>query len=778
MTPGVFTQNVRRLPAFLFVIACATFVTADPADAQPRDRPAGNEIVVPAGIVEGRVDAGTPAQPMPVRRARVTLLGPAGRPLNAETDIEGRYRFDTVPVGRYNARVEKPGFIMRQPGTSVDVLVRQTVALDIAMDRGAALEGHVLTMDGKPAPDLVVSADRLNVDGSSVLHWARTDGLGRFRIHTIPAGRFRVHVQAPPGTNGDELYFPGTPSERDARVLAVAPGETLDRLDFVVTPKPPAANGASIADAVADARPENVAPQVGGRITSADGNRPLAGAEVAMECPVTSQPRIATADADGRFVFHNVPAGTCTLSATADGHARPRLGGTAFPLKVVDVRAGESIRTADVTLLPFRAIEGRVVDEFGDGVPGAGLALMRRAAVAGRMQMAPLVYPPAPGSHNVTDDRGWFRIDGLAPGDYYVSVRTGLFAVSGTGNVPSSEKFISTSGFAPTYYPGVRRFADAGAVSVSASGDTLGVSLPLVPAAATAVSGVVVDATGRPVTNASVSLSQTGDDSLMSSSARPTETANGRFRFEGVPDGDFRIRALSTDVIGSLTLSVPPSASPVTVTLPVRPVTRARGRVIFEGGPAPSAATLFIRPIDTHAEVMYQGFSTRVDASGAFELKQSIAAGLISATSPGWTLKSVVLDGQNVTDVPLNFQDSDVNGLEVTLTNRVGGVTGTVMDGDSKSPSAMVVLFSTDRAHWNVASRLFFAIPTARTAGTFDFKQVLPGQYLALAFAFDESQIALMHLDANLLGHYRAAATAVTVSEGTTASLTLTLVKP
>jgi hypothetical protein len=243
-----------------------------------------------------------------------------------------------------------------------------------------------------------------------------------------------------------------------------------------------------------------------------------------------------------------------------------------------------------------------------------------------------------------------------------------------------------------------------------------------------------------------------------------------------VPEGDYRITALSSETQGNLAVAVQPSTSPIVVMLPVRPHTRARGRAIFEGGPAPSRATLVIRPVDTRADVTYFGAASPIDASGNFELKQSIPAGVVFATIPGWTIKRVVLDGQDVTDVPLNFQDSDVNGLEVTLTNRLGGVTGTVMDGDVQSPRAIVVVFSPDRAHWNVTSRLFFMAPTTRTAGSFAFKDIPPGAYLALAF--DESQVALMHVDAALLGYYRPAATPVTVSDGSSTAVTLQLVKP
>jgi hypothetical protein len=168
--------------------------------------------------------------------------------------------------------------------------------------------------------------------------------------------------------------------------------------------------------------------------------------------------------------------------------------------------------------------------------------------------------------------------------------------------------------------------------------------------------------------------------------------------------------------------------------------------------------------------------SAPVDAAGNFETKQSLREGLLRVAAPGWAVQRVVLNGQDVTDTPLNFQGDDVNGLQVTMTNRLGGVTGAVMDGDARTADAVVIVFSANPAHWNQWSRFFLRALVSPAAGTFALRDLLPGDYLALGV--DPFRALPPQFDAALLTRFRSSATPFTVSEGTTASVTLTLVKP
>jgi len=72
-----------------------------------------------------------------------------------------------------------------------------------------------------------------------------------------------------------------------------------------------------------------------------------------------------------------------------------------------------------------------------------------------------------------------------------------------------------------------------------------------------------------------------------------------------------------------------------------------------------------------------------VKADGTFELKSLSGARIIRAGNlpPGWMLKSVRVNGNDITDSGMDFKPGEaVNGIEVTLTAKLTEVNGTVKE--------------------------------------------------------------------------------------------------
>ena len=89
-------------------------------------------------------------------------------------------------------------------------------------------------------------------------------------------------------------------------------------------------------------------------------------------------------------------------------------------------------------------------------------------------------------------------------------------------------------------------------------------------------------------------------------------------------------------------------------------------------------------------------------------------ASLVGALSQGasmpvdtWTLKSIVLNGRDVTDVSFEVKPGeDIAGLVITLTDRPTELSGRLIDrADRPAPGFPIVVFSTDHAQWAVGSR-------------------------------------------------------------------------
>ena len=183
---------------------------------------------------------------------------------------------------------------------------------------------------------------------------------------------------------------------------------------------------------------------------AADTGKPVRNARVNLvrwEGP-RGTPQWARPDAQGRFEFSALIAGQYQLIAEAEGFIRLEFGQRVPPEpgKRIDLTDAQQFDKADITLPRASAMEGTLVDEFGDPAPSVLIQLSRLQFVAGRHR---LMLVGGQNARRSTDDKGQFRIFGLDAGDYYVSALSGAFTDQN-----------ESGGFAPTLFPGT---ADANA---------------------------------------------------------------------------------------------------------------------------------------------------------------------------------------------------------------------------------------------------------------------------------------------------------------------------
>ena len=141
------------------------------------------------------------------------------------------------------------------------------------------------------------------------------------------------------------------------------------------------------------------------------------------------------------------------------------------------------------------------------------------------------------GQSGQTNDIGEFRISGLPAGDYYV-------AASPRPRSPF-EQSSSSGGNSPitTFYSGSPEMAGAQAISVAAGQTVSSLEFVMVSARGFAVSGVVVDETGRPVGNAMVTLMSAGPAMLGPRGSSRTQP-DGTFTIGNVAPGAYRLTAM------------------------------------------------------------------------------------------------------------------------------------------------------------------------------------------------------------------------------------------
>jgi hypothetical protein len=138
-----------------------------------------------------------------------------------------------------------------------------------------------------------------------------------------------------------------------------------------------------------------------------------------------------------------------------------------------------------------------------------------------------------------------------------------------------------------------------------------------------------------------------------------------------------------------------------------------------------------------------------IDADGTMAARSAppgryfIRAGVAGAPSNllgAWTLKSAMLDGRDVSDVPLTVAGNDIAGLVVTFTDRAAMLTGTVRNPQNAvDATATVLVFPTDRALWIDYGALPRRLRTARTdrAGAFSIPGLPAGEYFVVALPED-----------------------------------------
>jgi hypothetical protein len=286
----------------------------------------------------------------------------------------------------------------------------------------------------------------------------------------------------------------------------------------------------------------------------------------------------------GRFAFLDLPAAdtyfiTSTKPGLLDGgYERLDPRGPSAPISLKD---GEWLSDVRVTMARPGSISGTVVDERGEPIVGAHVRVLPQVLIAGRPQWLA-------GTVARTDDRGAYRIAGLGPGSYVVSVPsvqatmpasatvrppgasagTSMADLTASSEAARAEKLLVDAGggrrmvvgrytvppppaadgqrtaYPMAFHPNSGTPAGAAPVELRTGEERSGIDFQLQPVRTARVSGTLQ---GPPdaISNQLLRLIPTGLEELGqgSEAATTVTTADGSFTFLDVPAGSYVLDA-------------------------------------------------------------------------------------------------------------------------------------------------------------------------------------------------------------------------------------------
>jgi len=537
-------------------------------------------------------------------------------------------------------------------------------------------------------------------------------------------------------------------------------------------------------------------------VAADDGRTSLARAVVSLTAAELPLGRATISDDQGRFAFANLPAGRFTLKASKGGYLPTTLGTRqpGQPGTLLAVADGERMTGVTVRMPRGAVISGTVTSPTGEPLPG--LQVTALSMHSPESQTFSLV---APGF--VTDDRGTYRIFGLAAGEYYVAAAPPRAASSAapmrsaeeidaifrrlramtqaTSTVPGAPAPAAPAapapsdaapvvGYVPFFFRGTPNAADATIVRVAAGEERSGVDIVVDRVRTATIEGIVTNPHG-PLPSIQLSILPLGPRLPGVYGGAPTLAErvgpDGRFTYTGVGPGRYIISARATAgssppgggrAAGGFT--APSTSAPAAgslwateeiavqgedvgaVTLELRPSLRVTGRARFNGAPpspdsGPPIRLTLVREGGGGSAAMnnttigYPGVSPAVvrpdgtfEFVGAFPGTYRLSA-VVDAPLP-WRLRSAIVDGRDILDVPLVIEGRDVPDVALTFSDTESEVSGTVQIAAGRPEhDTTVIVFSSDPSLWRPGARRI-RTAAADSDGRYAVRGLPAGEYL------------------------------------------------
>ena len=441
---------------------------------------------------------------------------------------------------------------------------------------------------------------------------------------------------------------------------------------------------------------------VEGNVVSSRTGAGIAGVKVSlvqMEKTVYS----GTTDPQGHFLIDDVKDGAYAATFSAPEYWPEYSNGSSASPRF-EVTAGNSVKL-DTRMAPLPRLTGRVVDGKGKAVPYAQIELAGTEWIM-------LLH---------TNDKGKFDYCFDSPGSYTLAAIPPA-KLKAPDPEPDSNRALA---WTRTFYPGVALHAAALKIAALPGVELGDFELKLLAVPAHIISGTLLDPSGNPLPNVTVSLGGMPLRLLLTQSK-----SDGTFEFPTVVDGYWRLSAQVDSHTALLREEqwIEVAGHDVEgIKLRLNPSFSVRGKVVVdapEGAPIPKLTSL--RVSISRLNSTTQTYA-RTAEDGTFVLKDVYPGTYqIEAESPPEYYLSAVQTGEQRTTV----QELELSGaVSITLLYKTNG--GTVRGTAEKCGWGEVLLIPQDAILRYSGKKTYRARcgPNDR----YEIASVRPGEYYALA---------------------------------------------
>jgi hypothetical protein len=436
-----------------------------------------------------------------------------------------------------------------------------------------------------------------------------------------------------------------------------------------------------------------------------------------------------TSDDDGQFRVSNLRAGSYYVWPFTPAMVVAEATGSFPSGKTVVVEDGKTAEGVDFTLSRGGVITGRVSDSAGRPIVDERMGLV---SVDANFRLASSIYPSI--NDIRTDDRGIYRIFGLPPGKYKVSIGDEYAA------------FTSTKGrrFVPrTFYPDVTDEAKAKVIDVAEGDEASNIDITVTRALiGFSASGHFVDVeSGQSVPNMAFGLTIiVGGRPSGFMSGNGTSSSDGGFRIDNLPPGRYAVSILPGSNSTYYGESAPFDITDSDVADLEARIHRGAtisGNVVFEGAPDKAALARLSQArlqtvIFTEGSNIGTATYTNINADGSFQigpLQAGTASIRIDSANRNeaseFTLLGIDVNGADKSTGIKIAAGDNLTGVKLLVGHGTGTIRGTVRIEGGTLPLGTYV----DAGYSRVGNPLTIAYAQVDALGRFVFERVPAGNY-------------------------------------------------